>query len=273
MFVIVGIAVLVAALLVAYHTPLRLPARRQQTRLPLDQTPDTPAAFGLGTSWLAIRTRDTERVAEALSLTEVQSANWRSGVAGIYDERFSESYVFVTPPVGGWTFVAGLALPHPVGGRFIDKCLPLVEDLGRRFIEVQYFFTYPVLGLFGWARALDGRLVRAYAWGDDGAVWNRGKVTREEKTLGLRIVDPPGEKSASSGSGSGTTSYPSENHVIQLAGKWGLDPTKLDQKEGAESLGLFGKVPASWRLQRREIAVAPPPVPRRVGKPDLRPVT
>ena len=78
----------------------------------------------------------------------------------------------------GWTFVVGLPLPHPVGRGFVDKCTPMLVDLGGRFEEVQYFFSYPPIDYYAWARVKDGRLVRAFAVSDEGIVWNKGRATQ-----------------------------------------------------------------------------------------------
>lgn len=85
-------------------------------RVVFDATPDTPKSFGYRMSWLAIKSTDTHAVAAALALTGLEAANWNTGIGAIYDRDLSDSYVFVSPPVKGWTFIAGVPLPHPVGG-------------------------------------------------------------------------------------------------------------------------------------------------------------
>jgi hypothetical protein len=274
-FVLLGLAATIAAIIILAHIRRDGPAIVER---PVGVRPDTPVAFGYGSAWLAIKSRDTRQIVEALGLSEAQPCNWQGGITGIYDARFADSHVFVSPPVEGWTFVVGSALPHPASGRFVEKAVPLVEDLGTRFTEVQYFCTYPELGLFGWARAAEGRLQRAFAWGDDGIVWDRGKLSNQERMLGIKALDP------GSANGRGSTAYvhdyPTENHVLLLAGKWGVDPSKLDQVATAHGLGLFARAPARWRLQRGEAPrPAPPTAPATVSgqgrakRPVLRPVT
>ncbi len=143
------------------------------------------------TRWpgLPSRSRDTATVVEHLGLVALQPCSWRSGIGSVYDNRLGNDHIFVSPPVNGWTFVVGLALPYPVGGTFVDKCTPLLDHLGNRFVEVQYFFAYPPIDLFAWARLLEGRLVRAFAITDTGIVWNKGRTTKEERTLGLKLFD------------------------------------------------------------------------------------
>ena len=150
-----------------------LAPRVVKRRVIFDATPDRPAPFGLKMAWLAIRTRDTARVIDVLGLVNPRPCNWSSGIGTVYDDQLSENHVFVSPPVNGWTFVVGLSVPYPVGRRFVDKCTPMLLRLGAEFIEVQYFFSYPPIDFFAWARIIHGRLVRAFAIGDEGTIWNK----------------------------------------------------------------------------------------------------
>lgn len=278
MYWILGLSALVSA--AAILIVLR-PWQCTPPRITVDVKPDAPAAFGYRTAWLALRTRDTLAVIDQLGLEDLQRANWNGGLAAAYDERLTEDYVFVSPPVAGWTFVVGLALPYPAGAKFADRCTPLLMALGRRFIEVQYYFTYPVIDFYAWARVIDGKLVRAFAWGDDGIMWNNGRVTKEERQIGLRLLEPCTADGHISTNWKGVAAYPNEDHVVALASRWGMDPTRLDEIEAMPALGFIGRIPASWRLQRlsggedaRELPdPEPPSAPARRGKPDLRPVS
>jgi hypothetical protein len=215
-----------------------------------DNVPDRPVAFGYRMAWLALKTRDTAAVVEALRLVDPSVANWDSGIGTVYDDRLGQSHVFVTPAVSGWTFVVGLPLPHPVGRAFVDKCTPLLVDLGGRFPDVQYFFTYPLIDFFAWARVTDGRLVRAFAMSDEGIVWNKGRTTKEERSLGLRLFELRGVRGRRGDAGGEIILHPTEDHVMRLANKWSLDPTRLGAASGDTGLGLVARVPSSWQMER-----------------------
>ena len=159
-------------------------------------------------------------------------------------------HVFVSPPVDGWTFVVGLPLPHPVGRAFADKCTPLLLDLGAQFPEVQYYFTYPLIDFFAWARIKDGRLVRAFAIGDEGIVWNKGRTTREEKALGLKLFELRGVRGRKGDAGGEIILYPTEDHVMRIAAGWSLDPTMLGEAPAEASIGYVGLAPLRWRPER-----------------------
>src|SRR4029077_20877967 len=94
-----------------------------------------------------------------------------------------------SPPVRDLPFGGGSPFPSALGRGFVDKCTPLLVDLGGRFPEVQYFFSYPPIDFYAWARVRDGRLVRAFAVTDEGIVWNKGRTTKEERGLGLQLFE------------------------------------------------------------------------------------
>lgn len=228
-----------------------LAPRMAETRIIYEQIPDRPAGFGYKMAWLAVRSRDTEAVLDELGLVAAEPCNWRSGIGAAYDDHLGIDHVFVSPSVNGWTFVVSLALPLPVGRGFADKSMPLLDRLGRRFVEVQYFFAYPPIDVFAWARLLEGRVVRAFAITDSGVVWNRGRTTKEERALGLKLFDFRGVRGRKGDAGAEIILYPTEEHVLRLAERWSLDPTKLDEAElAAPGLGYIALAPSEWRAER-----------------------
>ncbi len=228
-----------------------LAPRMAQGRVIFDATPDRPCPFGYRMGWLAVRTRDTRAVVTALGLLHVESANWRTGIGSVYNHTLGETRMFVSPPVNGWTFVVGLPLPHPLGPAFADKFTPLLADLGARFVEVQYYLAYPPLDLFAWARVIDGKIVRAFAIGDEGVILNIGKTTKDERSLGLKLFELRGVKGRKGDAGGALILHPTEEHVMRLAGRWSIDPIKIEgAPRGEPMIGIIGVAPASWRQER-----------------------
>lgn len=219
-------------------------------RVVFDATPDLPKAFGYSMSWLAVKSADGEAVARAMGLTMTEPANWNTGIGTVYDPGLSDEYVFVSPAVKGWTFVAGEPLPHPLGRSFHDKMTPLLAKLSAEFNEVQYFAAYPAIDYFGWARLYKGRLIRAFAIGDDGIVWDRGRLTPEERSLGLKLFDLRGIKGRKGDAGGEIILHPTEEQVLRLAHGWSLDPSRLGSHTSVKALGRIARAPSHWRAER-----------------------
>lgn len=219
-------------------------------RLVFDVEPDRPHPFGYRMSWLAVRTRDTGAVVERLGLQACEVSNWKSGLGAIYDNQIGGTRIFVSPPVNGWTFVVGPALPSPMGRRFVDKCVPLLLDLGQHFVEVQYFSNHAEIDYFAWARVIEGRLVRAFAINDEGVIWNRGKPSKEEKAMGLKLFEVRGVRGRKGDAGGEILLYPTDQHIMQLASKWSIDPTALAAVPSSAASGVIAFAPAHWRTER-----------------------
>ena len=245
MYVAIAIMTLLTVAAAAY-----LFAHMAPGRLVFSAEPDRPHPFGYRMSWLAIRTRDTGAVVERLGLQAPETANWKSGLGAVYDSHIGGSRIFVSPPVNGWTFVVGPALPGPMGRRFVDKCVPLLLDLGQTFVEVQYFSNHAELDYFAWARVIEGRLMRAFAINDEGVIWNRGKPTKEEKAMGLKLFEVRGVRGRKGDAGGEILLYPTDQHIMQLAAKWSTDPTSLAAIPASPANGVIAFAPAHWRTER-----------------------
>ncbi len=225
-------------------------------RIVYDLAPDRPPPFGYKMAWLAIRSRDTQHIINTLAISDIEPANWDTGLGIVYSPDLAEDRLFVSPPVNGWTFGVGLALPHPLGRSFVDKAMPLLVGIGGEFIEVQYFYSYPPIDLFAWARMIDGRLVRAFAVGDEGVLWSKGKLTKEEKMLDLKLFELRGMRGRKGDAGGPIVLYPTEDHIMRLAAKWSIDPTRIDQVQGEPAFGYVGRAPRGWRAERVRKAAA-----------------
>lgn len=250
MAIIVGVAVVIlaAVYLASFGPGLRGEARRFEVA----DVADAPKPFGYKMAWLAVRTEDPRALMDWLGLGDCKAANWDSGIGTVYDDELSGGHVFVSPAVNGWTFVVGLGLPHPVGTGFVDKLTPLLMRLGAEYPDVQYYFTYPLIDFFAWARVKNGKLQRAFAVNDEGVVWNKGRVTAEERALGLRLFELRGVRERSGDAGGELVLYPTEDHVLQIARAWSLDPTRLDDLlHAGEGCGAVAAVPLAWMAERR----------------------
>lgn len=216
----------------------------------LANAPDRPRAFGRDMAWLAIQTEDSDAVAAALGLSGLRPANWDSGIGAIYDSEVSDGLLFISPPVRGWTIVAGESLPLPAGSPFVDKMTPLLKHLGKQFRSVQYFASFPIIDFYAWARVDKGRSKRTFAIGEEGVVWDSGKPTSEERRLGLSYVEIRGIAERHGDLGGQLLLHPTEENVFAVAAGWSLNPMALEGFTQRRSVGWIADAPRAWRPER-----------------------
>ncbi|MEO6807799.1 MAG: hypothetical protein ABI353_01620 [Isosphaeraceae bacterium] len=158
----------------------------------------------------------------------------------------------MTPPIQGWTLAVGGVGSIPETG---DPEWPTwLAALSERLGVVQYYCTHRVVELHAWAKAEQGRIIRAYAYvGESGeTLINIGDPTPDEIKLGFHFFDEPRASASEieahwakineAGPEEAGGSLPDEESVMSLAGRWGLDPTRLDDYETTPRLGLIGTI-------------------------------
>lgn len=201
-----------------------------------------PVPFGYKTAWFAIHSQDTRAVAGALELLDIRPANWVYGVWHAIESDDDDYAVFVTPPVNGWTLAVGV----PILYESDDNAAARMVELSRKFGEAQFFASMRVSNSYVWARAAGGELVRHFYEGD-GQRHEHGEETQEERALELRFFDPSAPESSDAEYWKRVNLvFVDEKHVLQVAGKWSVDPSKLGELGVAPSLGLLGNASASY---------------------------
>ena len=152
--------------------------------------------------------------------------------------------VFVTPVIDDWVLVVGANLP-------LER--EYLVDLSLRLgTTVQWFGCSDTADTHAWGLACNGELKRFYSYGDFEVFANEGERTPAEIELGLApqidrdftdeeverfAADPEAELEEST--------IPSEDEVWALAGRWSIDPSTLEEREGEElEVGLIGTMPA-----------------------------
>jgi hypothetical protein len=221
----------------------------------LADMPDRPCAFGPDMAWLAIKSEDTVAIAAALGLSRLRPANWISGIGAIYDPEISGTLVFITPPMKGWTIIAGESLPIPTSELFVDKMTPLLRRLGNQFPNVQYFASFPIIDFYAWVRFERKRRVRAFAVGEAGVIWDYGKPSSEERQFGLSFIEIRGIRERHGDVGGQLQLHPTEEHVFAIAGGWSINPTAIERLAAPAGVGWIADAPRSWRPERiRKVA-------------------
>ena len=250
----------------------------------LDATPDTPVNFGYKVNWFAVKTEQPNLVAQTLNLASPRPANWKTGIEAGYappERGDSRSWVFVSPPVGGWVFVVGNDLPlgdlrsstNPQPGAGIDRRFERIFGaLSQVFPEVQFFASDRRVGLDGWARARKGRVERNFLMADGEVYANVGAQTAEERQL--KFLDLSGLSTARATQAIFANAQqrnaqeehliaahvdrqearrqllqvqrdpiPNEEDTMAIAGAWSINPSLLEERKLPRSVGLVGQLP------------------------------
>lgn len=182
-------------------------------------------SFGIKCAWLAIRSHEPQEVARTLQLQRVKSTAWPDGLAAVdaYPQKQSLRPVFVCPAVDGWVlcpFAFALASLEQFDFR----------QLSRRFREAQRFLTYGVTDLHQWERWVDGELVRRFGVEADVVLFEIGEQPVEETEVRLTRPD------------AGTTAprMADEDMVLEIAGRWSVNPMTLDERTSLPVDGWLG---------------------------------
>lgn len=218
---------------------------------PLDAEPDLPLPFGYKCAWFAIRTSDTQAVAEVLSLAQTTRANWAAGLEMALDfaGRFPRSSkpAFVAPPVQGWTLVAvglGVTADSHENVALITAGL---DTLSRHFGEAQYFGSYRVVDYVAWFRSVDGTTRRGFSHADGQLFANLGQMTQVEEEIGsfdMNGLDECGFFDELMQSTEDDSDILSEETPAEVAGAWSVNPLKLDKLDEVKpATGLAGFLP------------------------------
>ncbi len=182
--------------------------------------PDKPVPFGYKNSWLCIKAGSPEEVIEKMGLKNPRVSGWNDGVYG------KHGGVFVSPVLDGYVLVVGWE------GDILDTNPARLDELAKKFSELQFFSTHRVSDYHVWVKYVGGEMIRGYGFcGGNGEVFlNKGAIAPEETELGL--VNFPQDSEADWES----CDLPDEQNVLDVAAAWGID-TLFHKKTYPESTG------------------------------------
>lgn len=185
--------------------------------------------------WLAIKGTDPAAVQRALHLIAPMPCSWEEGLLEARERK-----LFISPPVAGWILVVGSSLPNP--SEDVDECYRFLTNLSRKVGHVQFFSANRVVNHHAWALIDKGRVFRGYAWGEQ-ALWNQGPATAAEKDLKLCCFEY-GENSTFDQK---EMLAMNTERVPQLASRWSIDPSSIDERQFKSSYGIAGELSHSKR--------------------------
>lgn len=211
--------------------------------------PDQPTGFGRKNSWFALKTNNPQLVAEIIGLNSVVISNWHTGIMAAYS--YPSDYVFVTPEIMGWVLAVGNSLPQP---EYRDKARhqwhQIMSMLSERFDETMFFATHRVSSYAAWARFQKGSLRRLFITGD-GEVEQEGEPFAEEMPMldnlsNIEVIQEAFSQALLHGEKPIEHDYLNEeDFVLELAGKWSINPDTFHELQLPPSCGLAGRLVCS----------------------------
>lgn len=200
--------------------------------------PDSAVSFGYKCMWFAVKSNNKNRLAAILKLKNISECNWKVGI----DKAYNGS-VFITPTIDDWTLACGWGLPHGDSKEGIDLVKNILQSLSKEFGEAQFFCTNRVTEYHCWIKATNGQVERVYSYlGESGEnIAIEGQPTEFEKTLKLANTFSNEAKDENYFEREDIV-WADEELVMQVAGHWSMDPSKLDNRQNiTPDLGLLGQ--------------------------------
>lgn len=206
------------------------PSKRKPSSILLSTENDKPIDFGYKMVWIAVKTKDYNRIAEILELGTLEAANWESGIELAY-----KNGIFITPSIGLWTLVVGMPLLGD--GTLKDvECLEVkLNRLSEEFGEAQSFGSHRVVEYHHWMKSVHGKTKRVYAYiGEKGEnIKVCGALTELEMSLNL-FNSFSKEAKDDDYLERDNLDYADEDLVMQIAGNWSINPIKLSERTDIE---------------------------------------
>jgi hypothetical protein len=193
--------------------------------------PDSPIGFGYKNKWLAVSSNNNEEVAKFLELKEIKKSNWFDGLEFGYRKG-----VFLTPEINGWVLVLGI----DISDLEIESTQKLLKSVSEEFGECQIFQTHRVVDYHFWGLARFGKIERLYSIGESGNSIIEGEPTEAE--LDYNLVNTFSEESKKDDYWEREDiDIPNEETVMEIAEAWSINPTRIDEFQNVEGIGLIGK--------------------------------
>lgn len=202
--------------------------RTEPNARPTEAEPERQA-FGYKTGWIAAEMDDPAKLADALGVVDQRPARWSSGVS-----EASGDGVFVCPTVDGWTLAVGAGI---LTGDDIDVAA-VSRSLGA---QVQLFRTHRIVDHHSWACAVDGAVIRSFAYsGESGEI-----AANEGAATPIELTEPAAAHCAELPVGpvpfDDDAEFPDETTVLAIAAGWSIDPTTLHGPD--DRSGIVGRRP------------------------------
>lgn len=196
-------------------------------------------------AWLAVRADSAETVADAVGLRDRQPCNWYQGQQIV--RRYGTA-AFISPPVNGWVYIAGMLPYGALTYSSQDPFLAWMKETSATLGEVQFFSENNSAPFYTWALCRGGEIVRAYAMETDPLVrvlWNVGPTTEAERKANYDFGASKFEGIIPKGRLYDWMPY--EQSTEAIAQGWGVCPRDIRPGDAEPGLGLMGSIRVPWK--------------------------
>jgi hypothetical protein len=144
-----------------------------------------PTPFGEKTAWWAFKTETVDSVLKLLvethCLKSVRTVGWDDGVAASYDTSDPDyGNVLLTPPIDGFVLATSQRWLNWWGDD-IEVAARASEWVDRLGVEIQYFASERVSGLYGWGKVTEDFEDRTFVKRDHTVLHQAGAITEAER--------------------------------------------------------------------------------------------
>lgn len=223
--IVIAIVLIVTRVVTTTSHDTSQPANMQYMAMP-----NIPSGMFFRSRWMAVRSKEEEKVVNALGLKNTTRVAWRKGISVA-----AQRGLFVAPEVNDWTVVCGLGFVAPDNMNSIQGLKNLLVKLSTEFGEAHYYCSDTVAGLHCWMRAENGVITRVYSLnlGAGTRAYEEGFPTPAETPL-----LPAMELSVTSQVANGFPLPTREEVVMQVAEKWSTSFTGLGAR--LDTFNTFG---------------------------------
>lgn len=184
-------------------------------------------SFGYKNTWFAIKGVGIHTILLGCSnLVNAKVTTWKNGLLEVEN---SQSKVLLSGPYGDWSFLIGKGLYNPSQ---VDQVIAFLLKMGEFAEEVCYFSSYRTVGLYGFAKMVQGKIIRLYCYTDEeGHIYNNiGERTDAEKELALNFAINDNQLFEEG------FDEIDEDNILRIAEKISLSPVCLIGMEESESI-------------------------------------
>jgi hypothetical protein len=130
-----------------------------------------------------------------------------------------------------WVIAVGEELPDAADD--IDALFLWLQRVSARFGEVQYFSFDRITASQAWARVVDGRIIRGFAWSGS-TLWNQGALTLGERRLSMWCPGY-GEDQEESAWAWAEKMRANVDRIPELGASWGVHPVRVGLRRWARA--------------------------------------